>query len=142
MQYINVVVMLLGLDDRTFDEREFGFTPVSDHWHVATSRCDSVDAYTTGANAKYNDIAIPYNIDAYNQLLKGTYYVLLIINMFTIHNMAHLQCTGDVPESVAHEIAHLFIREPLQVYKECLNEDDRMTDEQFEVSKIQQQMHA
>lgn len=49
----------------------------------------------------------------------------------------HEQLTKEgIDELLARHIAHLFIRDPLVIYKEMLDQDDTTSSDHFEVSEL------
>uniref|UniRef100_A0A0M3KCE9 Glutamate--cysteine ligase n=1 Tax=Anisakis simplex TaxID=6269 RepID=A0A0M3KCE9_ANISI len=94
--------------DRTAEER--GLAPLKNNKFVLNkSRYDSTDCYIFPCSAGYNDIPLEYDEKIYEQLLKG-----------------------GIDEYLAKHIAHMFIRDPLQVYKERIDQDDSKSTEHFE----------
>lgn len=61
---------------------------------------------------KYDDIDLVYDQDIYDKLRKN-----------------------DVDHKLARHIAHLFIRDPLVIFKELLELDDALSSDHFEVRK-------
>jgi glutamate--cysteine ligase catalytic subunit len=85
-----------GADDRTPEER--GLHPLNEQkFRVPKTRHSTVDCYLHPESMAYNDIEIQYDHDHLNRLTEGGI---------------------DLP--LAQHIAHLFIRDPLQVFKESL----------------------
>uniref|UniRef100_F1KXP2 Glutamate--cysteine ligase n=1 Tax=Ascaris suum TaxID=6253 RepID=F1KXP2_ASCSU len=101
-------IISASVDDRTAEER--GLTPLKNNKFVLNkSRYDTTDCYIYPCSAGYNDIPLQYDEKIYDQLLKG-----------------------GIDEHLAKHIAHMFIRDPLQVYKERIEQDDSKTTEHFE----------
>lgn len=94
-----------GMDDRTQEEINSGSVP--------KSRYSSIDCFISDrAEFKadsYNDIPIPCDEDAYKRLLDG-----------------------GVDPLLAQHVAHLFIREPLVIYKEKVDQDNSVSTDHFE----------
>lgn len=61
---------------------------------------------------KYNDLDLVYDKDIYEKLLKN-----------------------DVDDLLARHMAHLFIRDPLVIFEELLDQDDENSMDHFEVNK-------
>lgn len=78
---------------------------------IPKSRYDSVDLYIYPTNKVYNDIEILKNEKAYNRLIEAK-----------------------VDDLLAEHIAHLFIRDPLVIFKEKIDIDDKKESDHFEVS--------
>lgn len=111
------------MDDRT--REELGETPLHDGCRrVQKSRYDSTDCYIYPCSAPYNDIELEHDPAILEQLR-----------------------AGGVDEPLARHIAHMFIRDPLQVgdslsalslldcfkvFKERLEQDDNKSTEHFE----------
>ena len=80
------------MDDRTVEER--GLAPLKHQKFVINkSRYDSTDCYIYPCSAGYNDIELQYEKKIYDQLLEG-----------------------GIDEHLSKHIAHMFIRDPLQVF--------------------------
>lgn len=102
-------VIAASVDDRT--KEELGEEPLKHNkFRINKSRYDSIDSYLSQSSAKYNDIPIVYDETYYNQLIKS-----------------------GVDEQLAKHIAHLFIRDPIVVYGEKLEQDDTQESDHFEV---------
>lgn len=98
-------------DDRTIEERGCSNQLMMDcdfkisKCTISKSRYASVSSYLTCPGQAFNDIALEYNEDYYN---------LMIAN-----NIEH---------PIARHIAHLFIRDPLALYLEKIDQSDEDTD--------------
>ncbi|KAJ1347076.1 Zn finger-containing GTPase- Activating Protein for ARF [Parelaphostrongylus tenuis] len=85
-------IISASVDDRTAEER--GLVPLQNSkWTIAKSRYDSTDCYIYPCSVPYNDIPLQYDETIYKQLLDG-----------------------NIDEALAKHIAHMFIRDPLQVF--------------------------
>ena len=86
-----------AMDDRTDEEIDSGRVP--------KSRYSSIDCFLSSRERfkpeSYNDLPVPINEEAYKRLI-----------------------SGGVDNLVAQHIAHLFIREPIVVYEEKLDQDN------------------
>lgn len=130
-------VILGAVDDRTFYELEkvpfkgygeFGGLNVEESTkslvegittadgqsvrRIPKSRYDSVDTYLGGDKyfkKAYNDIVSPVNEKVYNQLIEEGF-----------------------SEPLAHHFAHLFIRDPLVIFNERVNQDNTLENDHFE----------
>ncbi|KAI8374809.1 glutamate-cysteine ligase-domain-containing protein [Blakeslea trispora] len=104
-------VISSSVDDRTPEER--GLKPLENSRFVINkSRYDSIDSYLSNDEtykAKYDDIDLVYDTAIYEELRKN-----------------------DVDEKLAKHVAHLFIRDPLVIFKELLNVDDKESSDHFE----------
>ncbi|KII91484.1 hypothetical protein PLICRDRAFT_509474 [Plicaturopsis crispa FD-325 SS-3] len=94
------------LDDRTEEER--GLKPLKDsRFRIPKSRYDSVDSYLSldpMNRPEYNDNEMPYDEDIYARLREN-----------------------GVDDLMAKHVSHLFIRDPIVVYKETLDQDENST---------------
>ncbi|KAF8650391.1 hypothetical protein AX16_005199 [Volvariella volvacea WC 439] len=100
-----------SVDDRTEEER--GLKPLKEsRFRIPKSRYDSVDLYisTDWTNRpEYNDNPVPFDENIYDRLLNSGIDPLL-----------------------SKHIAHLFIRDPLVVFSETINQDDETSTDHFE----------
>ncbi|KAF9227348.1 GCS-domain-containing protein [Gyrodon lividus] len=100
-----------SVDDRTAEER--GLAPLKESRYVIPkSRYDSVDLYlSTEWNNKpaYNDTNVPYNEEIYDRLVKH-----------------------GIDELLSKHMAHIFIRDPLVIFSETINQDDQASSDHFE----------
>lgn len=94
-----------AMDDRPLEESESGKIP--------KSRYSSIDCFLSCRESfkpeTYNDIPVPINDNAYKRL-RG----------------------GGVDHMLAQHIAHLFIRDPLAIYKEKVEQDNETSADHFE----------
>lgn len=101
----------MSVDDRT--REELGEIPLNKNKYVIPkSRYDSIDCYISQDPAlkpEYNDIPLVYDEGIYKTLTDG--------------GVDHL---------LARHISHLFIRDPLVIYRERLNQDDENESDHFE----------
>ncbi|RDD37591.1 Glutamate--cysteine ligase catalytic subunit, partial [Trichoplax sp. H2] len=101
-------IIVGSVDDRTKEER--GLEPLKNNKHrIPKSRYDSVDYYLCPEGQAYNDIELVYDKEFCEQLEKA-----------------------GVDSILAHHVAHLFIREPVSVFKELLEQDDVKDSDHFE----------
>ncbi|CAI5442367.1 unnamed protein product [Caenorhabditis angaria] len=101
-------IISASTDDRTPEER--GLEPLKDSkWLIDKSRYDSTDCYIYPCSTTYNDIPLQYDEQLYQQLIEG-----------------------QIDEHLAKHIAHMFIRDPLQVFRERIEQDDEKSTEHFE----------
>jgi glutamate--cysteine ligase catalytic subunit len=95
-------------DDRTLEE--LGKLPLkNDRFVINKSRYDSIDCYLSEENAKYNDL-----------------------NMIKDEAICAQLVESGIDQAMAAHIAHLFIRDPLVVYREKLEIDDPEDTDSFE----------
>lgn len=98
-------VISAAMDDRTAEESESGKVP--------KSRYSSIDCFLSCREQfhpeKYNDIPVPINDDVYRRLTEG-----------------------GVDHMLATHIAHLFIRDPLAIYEEKVEQDNSVSTDHFE----------
>ncbi|KAG0264191.1 hypothetical protein DFQ27_001375 [Actinomortierella ambigua] len=104
-------VISQSVDDRTEEER--GLKPLKhDRFVINKSRYDSIDSYisTDPSNKpEYNDIPLVFDQDIYKKL-----------------------SDNGIDDLLARHIAHLFIRDPLVIFKEMLDLDDSESTDHFE----------
>ncbi|RWS26456.1 glutamate--cysteine ligase catalytic subunit-like protein [Leptotrombidium deliense] len=101
-------VISQSVDDRT--KEELGEEPLkSCKYRINKSRYDSIDSYISEEGAKYNDIQLVYNEEYYKQMVDAGIDTLL-----------------------AKHVAHLFIRDPITLYREKLDQDDEHETDHFE----------
>ena len=93
-----------SVDDRSPEERELNGTH-----SINKSRYDSIDSYLSLSNAKFNDVSLKTNKSAYKILKEN-----------------------GVDEMLSQHIAHLFIRDPIVLFKEKLtSQNDVSLNERF-----------
>lgn len=81
---------------------------------IKKSRYDSIDSFLSNDpefKPEYNDIELTIDDESYKTLREN-----------------------GVDELLARHISHLFIRDPLVIFKELLNEDDSQSSDHFEAS--------
>lgn len=101
-------VISASVDDRTREER--GLEPLKNNkYRISKSRYDSIDSYLSKCGEKYNDIDLTIDKGIYEQLVQN--------------GIDHL---------LAQHVAHLFIRDPLTLFKEKINLDDANESDHFE----------
>lgn len=101
-------IISASVDDRTEEER--GLKPLNENrFRIPRSRYDVTDCYIYSCSAGYNDIPLEYEQQHFEKLIEG-----------------------GVDELLARHIAHLFIRDPLQVFKERVEQNDLESSEHFE----------
>ncbi|KAK4054100.1 glutamate--cysteine ligase [Microbotryomycetes sp. JL201] len=100
-----------SVDDRTPEER--GLEPLhSDRFVIPKSRYDSVDCYIYDCESnrpEYNDNDMPFDKAIMDRLVDG-----------------------GVDDLLAKHFAHLFIRDPIVIFSETLNQDDTKSSDHFE----------
>lgn len=104
-------VIAASVDDRTVGEYT-GIDPETKQStrKIAKSRFDSIDLYICSQNAGFNDIPVEYDHRYYQELMEA-----------------------GVDPLLSKHISHLFIRDPLVVFKEKLHIDDEVESDHFEV---------
>lgn len=101
-------IIAQSVDDRT--KEELGEEPLKvNKYRINKSRYDSINCYISTCSKKYNDINFVYN---------EHYYKLMV--------------DEGVDELIAKHIAHLFIRDPITLYREKLDQDDNNETDHFE----------
>ncbi|KIM45296.1 hypothetical protein M413DRAFT_441977 [Hebeloma cylindrosporum] len=100
-----------SVDDRTEEER--GLKPLKESkFRIPKSRYDSVDLYISDDwvnRPEYNDNPLPYDENIYNRLR-----------------------THGLDDLLSRHISHLFIRDPLVVFSETIDQDDTSSSDHFE----------
>ncbi|KAI9281284.1 glutamate-cysteine ligase-domain-containing protein [Umbelopsis sp. AD052] len=104
-------VIASSVDDRTPEER--GLKPLeNDRFVINKSRYDSVDSYLSTDpmfKQKYNDIDLVYDEKIYEKLR-----------------------ANGIDDQLAKHVSHLFIRDPLVIFRELLDQDDNVSSDHFE----------
>ncbi|KAJ1743355.1 glutamate--cysteine ligase [Coemansia sp. RSA 1821] len=105
-------VIAAAVDDRTPEER--GERPLAkDRFVINKSRYGTIDTFLGAEDGlfkpEYNDLPLVYDHDIYKYLLDN-----------------------DIDELLAKHIAHLFIRDPLVIFEELLDQDDAISADHFE----------
>lgn len=99
-------VIAQSVDDRT--EEEMGLKPLEkDRFVINKSRYDSVDSYLS--SSAYSDIELVYDKDLYKDLING-----------------------GIDDLLAKHVAHLFIRDPVSLFSEKVNQNDEVDTDHFE----------
>lgn len=100
-----------AVDDRNEEER--GLKPLTNaKFQIPKSRYSSVDNYLSRDprnRPEYNDLNAPYDKDIYNRLLEN-----------------------GMDDLLAKHFAHLFIRDPLVIFSETIDQNDEMMSDHFE----------
>ncbi|KDR75147.1 hypothetical protein GALMADRAFT_268698 [Galerina marginata CBS 339.88] len=100
-----------SVDDRTEEER--GLKPLKENrFQIPKSRYDSVDLYISDDwinRPEYNDNPLPYDKSIYDRLRQ--------------HGLDDL---------LSKHISHLFIRDPLVIFSETIDQDDASSSDHFE----------
>ncbi|RUS73617.1 hypothetical protein EGW08_018623 [Elysia chlorotica] len=101
-------VIAASVDDRTREER--GLEPLKeDRYRIHKSRYDSIDSYISPLGKCYNDIELTLDEKLCKTLIDG-----------------------GVDELLARHIAHLFIRDPVSLFSEKIDQDDENDTDHFE----------
>ncbi|KAI3385076.1 hypothetical protein SNEBB_009795 [Seison nebaliae] len=103
-------VISASVDDRTPEERGETEELTNEYIRIAKSRYSHVDLYLCGESEQYNDLPCPYDEEFFNKLLKE----------------------ANMDKILAKHFAHLFIRDPIAVYKEKLYQDPTKENDHFE----------
>jgi len=100
-----------SVDDRTEEER--GLKPLThDRMRIPKSRYDSVDLYISGSwmnRPEYNDSTVPIDQDIYDRLRQH-----------------------GIDDLLSKHVSHLFIRDPIVIFSELLDQDDSESTDHFE----------
>uniref|UniRef100_A0A2L2YGB8 Glutamate--cysteine ligase n=1 Tax=Parasteatoda tepidariorum TaxID=114398 RepID=A0A2L2YGB8_PARTP len=101
-------IIAASVDDRT--DEELGLKPLNtNRFLINKSRYDSIDSYLSPAGEKFNDIKLVYDQDIYNMLREA--------------GIDHL---------LAQHVAHLFIRDPISLFSEKIDQTDEEDTDHFE----------
>lgn len=101
-------VIAQSVDDRTKEER--GLEPLKeDRFQISKSRFDSIDSYLSECSKCYNDIELTMDPEIYDTLI-----------------------AGGVDNMLARHLAHLFIRDPISLFSEKLQQNDEEDTDHFE----------
>ncbi|KAJ1940276.1 glutamate--cysteine ligase, partial [Linderina macrospora] len=105
-------VIAAAVDDRTREER--GEIPLAkDRFVIPKSRYGTIDTFLGSDDghfrSEYNDLDLVYDHDIYKYLL-----------------------AQGIDDLMARHIAHLFIRDPLVIFEELLEQDDSVSADHFE----------
>ncbi|KAJ2760524.1 glutamate--cysteine ligase [Coemansia sp. BCRC 34490] len=101
-----------AVDDRTAEER--GEKPLSkSRFVIPKSRYGTIDTFLGSSDGhfkpEYNDLKLAYDHAIYEHLVQN-----------------------DIDDLMAKHISHLFIRDPLVIFEELLDQDDSVTTDHFE----------
>ncbi|GFR19188.1 glutamate--cysteine ligase catalytic subunit [Trichonephila clavata] len=101
-------IISASVDDRT--DEELGKEPLKNNrFKISKSRYDSIDSYLSSAGEKFNDIDLVYDEELYNILRES-----------------------DIDHLLSQHIAHLFIRDPITLFSEKINQNDDEDSDHFE----------
>ncbi|KAJ2787681.1 glutamate--cysteine ligase [Coemansia interrupta] len=105
-------VISAAVDDRTPEER--GLRPLSkDRFAIPKSRYGTIDTFLGSDDGyfkpEYNDLPLVYDEEIYQHLV-----------------------SNDIDDLMAKHISHLFIRDPLVIFEELLDQDDAVSADHFE----------
>lgn len=97
-----------SVDDRT--QEELGLKPLNENkFKISKSRYDSIDCYLSELGSKFNDINLTKDDELYETLVEN-----------------------GIDKLLAQHIAHLFIRDPVSLFKEKIEIDDEQETDHFE----------
>ncbi|OQV17458.1 Glutamate--cysteine ligase catalytic subunit [Hypsibius exemplaris] len=97
-----------SVDDRTDEEK--GTAPLTtSRFHIPKSRYDSVDCYISPWGEGYNDVKLVVDED-----------------------LVKLMVESGIDNQLARHMAHLFIRDPVSLFSEKINQDDANESDHFE----------
>ncbi|XP_021359710.1 glutamate--cysteine ligase catalytic subunit-like isoform X2 [Mizuhopecten yessoensis] len=101
-------VISQSVDDRTKEER--GEKELKNNkYRITKSRYDSIDSYLMEMNEAYNDVELCIDQDLCNELQEA-----------------------GIDRTMSRHIAHLFIRDPISLFSEKVNQDDSSDTDHFE----------
>uniref|UniRef100_A0A0K8RH23 Glutamate--cysteine ligase n=1 Tax=Ixodes ricinus TaxID=34613 RepID=A0A0K8RH23_IXORI len=101
-------VICSSVDDRT--DEELGLKPLSENQFVIRkSRYSTIECYISDAGEKYNDIKLVYDQKIYDKLR-----------------------SEGIDSLLAQHVAHLFIRDPISLFSEKVDQNDELDTDHFE----------
>ncbi|CAL1301851.1 unnamed protein product [Larinioides sclopetarius] len=101
-------IIAASVDDRT--DEELGKEPLKNNrFKIRKSRYDSIDSYLSPAGEKFNDIDLVHDEELYRMLREA-----------------------DIDHLLSQHIAHLFIRDPISLFSEKINQNDDEDTDHFE----------
>ncbi|KAK7091679.1 glutamate--cysteine ligase catalytic subunit-like [Littorina saxatilis] len=101
-------VISQSVDDRTREER--GLEPLKeDRFRISKSRYDSISSYLSPGSFCYSDIDLTMDTEIFDTLVNG-----------------------GVDKMLARHLAHLFIRDPISLFGENINQNDEEDTDHFE----------
>ncbi|KAG8930349.1 hypothetical protein FRC00_001197 [Tulasnella sp. 408] len=109
------------VDDRTKEEQK--------DYRIPDSRWSHVRWYLTEEGQKYSDVKLVYDEPAYERLAEAGGCLRLAIGRHDILNALSFEGMDDI---LAKHFANLYIREPLVVYPDRMEQDDKQSNEHFE----------
>ncbi|KAJ1554663.1 hypothetical protein HK096_002484 [Nowakowskiella sp. JEL0078] len=124
-------VISASVDDRTKEERGL-YTLENSQFRIPKSRYDSVSHYLSpGPNyvSGCSDELIPDSNDPSGKYYKDKYNDIDLVYDKEIYQKL---LSNGIDDLLAKHFAHLFIRDPLVIYKETLEQDDITSSEHFE----------
>ena len=92
---------------------------------IPKSRFDTIDSFL--ANEDYNDREVVYDPQVFQQLKEGGGWAYLF------HYVCVLTVVAGVDDLLAQHIAHLFIRDPISLFAEKLEQNVETETDHFEV---------
>jgi glutamate--cysteine ligase catalytic subunit len=101
----------------------------NDKYRIPKSRYDSVDCYIANDSRNkeaYNDIECPINEKVFERLKGHGALFYLTVNVLLIASPA------GIDDALAKHVAHLFIRDPLVIFSERVDQDDEESMDHFE----------
>lgn len=101
-------VIVSSVDDRT--DEELGLKPLRENkFVIRKSRYSTIECYISELGEKYNDVKVVYDQDIYNKLR-----------------------SADIDPLLAQHVAHLFIRDPISLFSEKVDQNDEEDTDHFE----------
>ncbi|KAL3206995.1 hypothetical protein MRX96_052738 [Rhipicephalus microplus] len=101
-------VIVSSVDDRT--DEELGLKPLCENkFVIRKSRYSTIECYISKLGEKYNDVKVVYDQDIYNRLR-----------------------SADIDPLLAQHVAHLFIRDPISLFSEKVDQNDEEDTDHFE----------
>ncbi|XP_050027889.1 glutamate--cysteine ligase catalytic subunit [Dermacentor andersoni] len=101
-------VIVSSVDDRT--DEELGLKPLRENkFVIRKSRYSTIECYISELGEKYNDVKVVYDQNIYDRLR-----------------------SADIDPLLAQHVAHLFIRDPISLFSEKVDQNDEEDTDHFE----------
>lgn len=121
------------LHDQSFAARLMLAQPLKENrFQIPKSRYASVSLYISDVwynRPEYNDIYAPYDRDIFERLRSHGESVA-----YACSHQQLIQRSAGIDTHLSRHISHLFIRDPLVIFSETIDQDDTTSNDHFEVS--------
>ena len=102
-------------------------------FRIPKSRYDSVDLYISNDwsnRSEYNDNPLPYDEGIYERLREHGSLSTHFLHILRAHK------SEGIDDLLSKHVSHLFIRDPLVIFSETINQDDTSSSDHFEVREM------